>query len=133
MKRVKGYILVDALVSVALAALTGAVATTLLVWTAHSLERSQARGEAAVLMQRLYEEARLASPADLAAPAGGQAGGFRWRRTPLGLVDRPFGAGPQRVRLDLAWRAGGEAQASHIEAWVTPPGAEAGAPAEAAP
>jgi type II secretory pathway pseudopilin PulG len=118
-RRARGFILVDALVSVALAALTGAVAVTLLVWTARSLDRSQARLEAAALVERLYEEARLASPDDLSAAASGQAGRYRWRRLPLGLVDRPFGAGPQRIRLEVAWRAGGQPQSSHVEAWIT--------------
>lgn len=119
MRSVRGYILVDALVSVALAAITGAVATTLLVWTTQSLDRSKARIEAAAVVEQLYEEARLASPADLAGPASGQAGRYRWRRTPLGLVDPAFGAGPRRIRLDLSWRAGGQAQYSRVEAWVT--------------
>jgi type II secretory pathway pseudopilin PulG len=115
----RGYILIEALVSVALAAVTGAVAVTLLVWTARTMERSQTRIEAAALVERLYEEARLASPADLAAPAAGQAGRYRWRRQPLGLVDRSLGGGPERVRLDVSWRAGGQPQASHVEAWIT--------------
>ncbi|MDQ0465743.1 type II secretory pathway pseudopilin PulG [Caulobacter ginsengisoli] len=119
----RGYILVDALVSVALAAVTGAVAVTLLVWTAHSLERSKARLEAATVVERLYEEARLASPVQLASPAGGQIGRYRWRRLPLGLVDRPFGAGPQRVRLEVTWRAGGRPQSDRVEAWITGGGA----------
>lgn len=114
----RGFILVDALVSVALAALTGAVATTLLVWTAQSLDRSRARLEAAVLMERLYEEARVASPAELTGPAAGEAGRFRWRRTPLGPVDRTAAGGPERLRFDVAWRAGGQPQSSRIEAWV---------------
>ncbi len=118
-RRVRGFILVEALVSVALAALTGAVAVTLLVWTAQSLERSQARLEAATLVEQLYEEARLATPADLGRPADGQIGRYHWRRLPLGLVDQPFGAGPERVRLDVTWRAGGRPQTSHVEAWIT--------------
>lgn len=117
-RRAGGYILVDALVSVALAALTGAVATTLLVWTAQSLDRSRARLEAAGLVERLYEEARLASPAELDSPETGTAGRYRWRRVPLGLVDRPLGAGPRRVRFELAWQAGGRPQGSRVEAWI---------------
>ena len=117
-RRADGYILVDALVSVALAALTGAVATTLLVWTAQSLDRSRARTEAAGLVERLYEEARLESPSELDGPETGTAGRYRWRRVPLGLVDRPFGAGPRRVRFELAWQAGGRPQSSRVEAWI---------------
>jgi type II secretory pathway pseudopilin PulG len=119
----RGFILVEALVSVALAGLTAAAAITLLVWTARTIDRAQARMDAATVVERIYEEARLAGPAGLGAPASGVSGRFRWRRMPLGLFDRTFGAGPRRIRIEVTWTAGARPDRSVIEALVTGAGA----------
>ena len=113
-----GFILAEALVSLGLAALTGALALTLLVWAARTIDRARARMEAATVIERLYEEARLATPADLRAVASGTSGRYRWRRLPRGpvLIAQPNGA--QRVRLEASWIAGGRPDRSIVEAVV---------------
>ena len=117
MKR-SGFILAEALVSLGLAALTGALALTLLVWAARTIDRAGARMEAATVIERLYEEARLASPADLRAVTSGTAGRYRWRRLSRGPVDGSSPNGAQRVRLEATWTAGGRPDRSAIEAVV---------------
>lgn len=113
-----GFILAEALVSLGLAALTGALALTLLVWAARTIDRAQARMEAATVIERLYEEARLATPADLRAMTAGSAGRYRWRRLPRGPVEAAQPNGAQRVRLEATWSAGGRPDRSAIEAVV---------------
>lgn len=113
-----GFILAEALVSLGLAALTGALALTLLVWAARTIDRAQARMEAATVIERLYEEARLATPADLRAVTSGTLGRYRWRRLPRGPVEIASPNGAQRVRLEATWTAGGRPDRSAIEAVV---------------
>ena len=113
-----GFILAEALVSLGLAALTGALALTLLVWAARTIDRARARMEAATVIERLYEEARLAAPADLRAVTSGTSGRYRWRRLPRGPVDVAQPNGAQRVRLETTWMAGGRPDRSGIEAVV---------------
>ncbi len=117
MKR-DGFILAEALVSLGLAALTGALAVTLLVWAARTIDRAQARMAAATLIERLYEEARLTTPADLRTVTTGKAGRYRWRRLPRGPVEIAIPNGAQRVRLEAAWTAGGRPDRSSIDAVV---------------
>ncbi|MDO9337705.1 MAG: hypothetical protein Q7T61_15015 [Caulobacter sp.] len=113
-----GFILAEALVSLGLAALTGALALTLLVWAARTIDRAQARIAAATVIERLYEEARLATPADLRAMTSGKTGRYSWRRLPRGPVEAAAPAGAQRVRLEATWTAGGRPDRSVIDAVV---------------
>jgi type II secretory pathway pseudopilin PulG len=113
-----GFILAEALVSLGLAALTGALALTLLVWAARTIDRARARMEAATVIERLYEEARLATPADLRAVTSGTSGRYRWRRLPRGPVEIAQPNGAQRVRLEAIWTAGGRSDRSAIEAVI---------------
>ena len=103
MKR-SGFILAEALVSLGLAALTGALALTLLVWAARTIDRAGARMEAATVIERLYEEARLASPADLRAVTSGTAGGCRAGRSTAPARTAPSGCGWRRPGRPAAGR-----------------------------
>ena len=116
--RKQGFILAEALVSLGLAALTGTLAVTLLVWAARTIDRAQARMAAATVIERLYEEARLTSPADLRAVASGRSGRYRWRRLPRGPVEIASPGGAQRVRLEVTWSAGARPDRSAIDAVV---------------
>lgn len=118
MKTRRGFILAEALVSLGLATLTGALALTLLVWAARTIDRAQARMAAATVVERLYEEARLTTPADLRAAASGREGRYRWRRLPRGPVDLASPNGAQRVRLEVTWTAGARPDRSAIDAIV---------------
>ena len=122
MKRPKtprgGFILAEALVSLGLAALTGALALTLLVWAARTIDRAQARMAAATVIERLYEEARLTTPADLRAMTSGRTGRYRWRRLPRGPVEVGSPDGAQRVRLEVTWVAGARPDRSAIDAVI---------------
>lgn len=113
-----GFILAEALVSLGLAALTGALAVTLLIWAVRTIDRAQARMAAATVIERLYEEARLTTPADLRAVASGKTGRYRWRRLPRGPVDVTHPDGAQRVRLEATWTAGARPDRSGIDAIV---------------
>ncbi|MDB5469209.1 MAG: hypothetical protein JWR84_769 [Caulobacter sp.] len=117
MKR-QGFILAEALVSLGLAALTGTLALTLLVWAARTIDRAQARMAAATVIERLYEEARLTSQADLRAVASGRTGRYRWRRLPRGAVEIANPNGAQRVRLEVTWSAGARPDRSAIDAVI---------------
>ncbi|WGM40228.1 hypothetical protein [Caulobacter sp. NIBR1757] len=117
MKR-KGFILAEALVSLGLATLTGALALTLLVWAARTIDRAQARMAAATVIERLYEEARLTTPADLRAMTSGRMGRYRWRRLPRGPVEVSSPDGAQRVRLEVTWTAGARPDRSAIDAVI---------------
>ncbi len=114
----EGFILAEALVSLGLAALTGTLSLTLLVWAARTIDRAQARLAAATVVERLYEEARLTTRADLRAVTSGRTGRFSWRRLPRGPVEftRPDGA--QRIRLEVTWTAGARPDRSAIDAVV---------------
>lgn len=113
-----GFILAEALVSLGLAALTGALALTLLVWAARTIDRARARMAAATVIERLYEEARLTTPADLRAAASGKTGRYRWRRLPRGPVEVSSPSGAQRIRLEVTWTAGARPDRSAIDAIV---------------
>lgn len=113
-----GFILADALVSLGLAALTGALALTMLSWAARTIDRAQARMAAATVIERLYEEARLTTPADLRAMTSGRTGRYRWRRLPRGPVDIASPDGAQRVRLEVTWMAGARPDRSAIDAVI---------------
>jgi type II secretory pathway pseudopilin PulG len=116
--RKSGFILAEALVSLGLAALTGTLALTLLVWAARTIDRAQARMAAATVVEQLYEEARLTTPADLRAVTSGRTGRYRWRRLPRGPVERSIPNGAQRVRLEVTWTAGARPDRSVIDAVI---------------
>lgn len=116
--RKPGFILAEALVSLGLAALTGTLALTLLVWAARTIDRAQARMAAATVVEQLYEEARLTTPADLRAVTSGRTGRYRWRRLPRGPVENAIPNGAQRVRLEVTWTAGARPDRSVIDAVI---------------
>ena len=116
--RKSGFILAEALVSLSLAALTGTLALTLLVWAARTIDRAQARMAAATVVEQLYEQARLTTPADLRAMTSGRTGRYRWRRLPRGPVEAASPNGAQRVRLEVTWTAGARPDRSVIDAVI---------------
>lgn len=119
-RRARGFIIADALVSVALAAMTATLAITLLIWTTRALDQAQTRIGAARVMERLYEEARLASRGDLAGTHEGVIGRYHWRRTGLGTGARAFGYGPERVRLEVRWSTAMRGNRDVVEALIIP-------------
>lgn len=119
----EGFILAEAVVSLSLAALTGALSLTLLTWAVRAIDRGEARMGAATVIEQIYEEARVASPAQLATTASGRIGRYQWRRIPQGPVDRRVPNGAQRIRLEATWTAGARPDRSVIGAVVTGAGA----------
>jgi type II secretory pathway pseudopilin PulG len=129
-RRARGYILAEALVSAALASLAGVLAVTLLIWSVESIERAQASLGAIRALDRLYEEARLETPADLGRPRSGVLGRYQWVRVPSrslaetsGLPPDPkFVDAPVPVRFVVQWTAGGRSQRRQLQAIVRPSG-----------
>jgi type II secretory pathway pseudopilin PulG len=130
--RARGYVLAEALVSAALASLAGGLAVTLLVWSAASVDRAQSAEGAIRVLDRLYEESRLATPAALGRPASGFIGRYQWIRAPgRSLGDAPgladdlrFAYSPVPVRFVVQWRAGGRTERRQLQAIVRPAGQE---------
>jgi type II secretory pathway pseudopilin PulG len=124
----RGYVLAEALVSAALASLAGVLAVTLLIWSARSIDRSQAAEGAIRVLDRLYQECRLASPEALGRPASGWVGRYQWVRIPgRSLGDAPGQApdpkladAPIPVRLVVQWTAGGKTDRRQLQAIVRP-------------
>lgn len=124
----RGYILAEALVSAALASLAGVLAVTLLVWSARTIDRAQSAVGAIRVLDRLYQESRLASPEALGRPASGYVGRYQWVRIPgrpLGDVagqepDLKLADSPIPVRLVVQWTAGGKADRRQLQAIVRP-------------
>jgi type II secretory pathway pseudopilin PulG len=128
----RGYILAEALVSAAIASLAGVLSVTLLIWSAERIDRAQSSVGAIRALDRLYEEARLASPDALGRPASGVLGRYHWVRVP----GRPLGAAPGMapdpkladspvpVRFFVEWSAGGRLERRQLQAVVRAAGAE---------
>ena len=124
----RGYVLAEALGSAALASLAGVLAVTLLIWSARAIDRAQA-GEGAVrVLDRLYQESRLASPEALGRPASGYVGRYQWVRIPgRSLGDEPgqdpdprLADAPTPVRFVVQWTAGGKPARTQLQAIVRP-------------
>ena len=128
----RGYILAEALVSAALASLAGALAVTLLIWSAQSIDRSQSALGAIRVLDRLYEEARLATPDALGRPASGYIGRYQWVRIGgRSLDDTAYDADPKLadapmpVRFYVQWSAAGRTERRTLQAIVRPASAAA--------
>jgi type II secretory pathway pseudopilin PulG len=124
----RGYVLAEALVSAALASLAGVLAVTLLIWSARAIDRAQAAEGAMRVLDRLYQESRLASPAALAQPASGYVGRYQWVRIPgRSLGDTPgqqpdpkLADAPTPERFVVLWIAGGKPTRTQLQAIVRP-------------
>jgi type II secretory pathway pseudopilin PulG len=124
----RGYVLAEALVSAALASLAGVLAVTLLIWSARAIDRSQAAEGAIRVLDRLYQEARLASPDALRRPSSGWFGRYQWVRIPgRALGDEPgqepdpkLADAPVPVRFVVQWRTGGKVDRRQLQAIVRP-------------
>jgi type II secretory pathway pseudopilin PulG len=124
----RGYVLAEALVSAALASLAGVLAVTLLIWSARSIDRSQAAEGAIRVLDRLYQESRLASPEALGRPGSGYVGRYQWVRIPSRpLGDDPgqppdpkFADSPIPLRFVVQWTAGGRTDRRQMQAIVRP-------------
>jgi len=130
-RRLRGYILAEALISAAIASLAGALSVTLLIWSTEAIDRSQSSIGAMRVLDRLYEESRLLTPDDLGRPASGVLGRYQWVRAPgqpLGF-EAPYS--PVPVRFFVQWTAGGRVERRTLQA-VLRPAAPAG-PQDAAP
>ena len=131
----RGYVLAEALVSAALASLAGVLAVTLLIWSARSIDRSQSAEGAIRVLDRLYQECRLASPEALGRPASGYFGRYQWVRIPSRALSDDAGRDPDPkladspipVRLVVQWTAGGRTDRRQLQAVVRPAIAEPGA------
>jgi hypothetical protein len=128
-RRGAGYVLAEALVSAAIASLAGALSVTLLIWSAEKIDQAQSSLGAIRVLDRLYEEARLASPDALARPANGRLGRYQWVRAPgraLGDAGAPpdpkLADAPIPVRFVVAWPAGGKLERRQLQAIVRPLG-----------
>ncbi len=131
----RGYVLAEALVSAALASLAGVLAVTLLIWSARSIDRSQSAEGAVRVLDRLYQECRLASPDALGRPASGYVGRYQWVRIPGRALsdgagqepDPKLADSPIPVRLVVQWTAGGRPDRRQLQAIVRPAIAAPGA------
>jgi type II secretory pathway pseudopilin PulG len=119
-RRARGYILAEALISAAIASLTGLLSVTLLIWSAEAIDRAQSAVGATQVLSRLYEEARTLTPDDLGRPANGMIGRYQWVRAPGLSLDRDNDYSPAPVRFVVAWTAGGKPQRMMIEAVMRP-------------
>ena len=144
MKRARGksgYVLAEALVSAALASLAGVLSVTLLIWSARAIDRSQAAEGAIRVLDRLYQETRLASPDALGRPSSGWVGRYQWVRIPArALGDEPgqepnpkLADAPFPERFVVQWRAGGKVDRRQMQAIVRPAIPEPATPETAVP
>jgi type II secretory pathway pseudopilin PulG len=129
-KASSGYVLAEALVSAALASLAGVLAVTLLIWSAERIDRAQSAEGAIRVLDRLYEESRLATPDALGRPASGFVGRYQWVRVPgraLGDDNGPppdpkLAYAPIPVKFYVQWTAGGRTERRQLQAIVRPAG-----------
>ncbi|HEY1752021.1 MAG TPA: hypothetical protein VGG29_12200 [Caulobacteraceae bacterium] len=124
-RRLKAYVLAEALISAAVASLAGTLAVTLLIWSAQSIDRSQTSIGAMKALDRLYEESRLLSPSALGRPASGVLGRFQWLRIPsaslaVGADDPKLAYAPTPLRLVVRWTSGGRVEQRQLTAIVRP-------------
>jgi len=119
-RSVRGYILAEALISAAIASLTGALSVTLLIWSAESIDRSQSSVGAMRVLDRLYEESRLLTPDDLGRPASGMLGRYQWVRSPGRPLSDDLPYSPTPVRFVVQWTSGGRVERRSIQAVIRP-------------
>ena len=124
----RGYILAEALISAAIASLTGLLSVTLLIWSAEAIDRAQSAVGATQVLARLYEEARTLTPGDLGRPANGVMGRYQWVRAPSLSLDRDNDYSPAPVRFVVAWTAGGRPQRMMLETILRPSARAAATP-----
>ena len=115
-----GYILAEAMVSAALAALCGALALTLLVWSGEAIDRAQSSLGAIRALDRLYEESRLLPPRELGRPSNGVLGRYNWIRAPGVSLDPTKDYAPVPVRFFVQWTAAGRVERREMQAIVRP-------------
>jgi hypothetical protein len=124
----RGYILAEALISAAIASLTGLLSVTLLIWSAEVIDRAQSSVGATRQLARLYEESRLLTPDDLGRPGSGVLGRYTWVRSPGPPLDRDNPYSPAPVRFTVQWMAGGRLERMSVQAIVRPSARPAAAP-----
>ena len=130
--RLRGYVLAEALVSAAIASLAGVLSVTLLIWSAEKVDQAQSSLGAVRVLDRLYEEARLETPAGLDRPRSGVLGRYRWVRVPGRPLSEAPGVAPDAkladapipVRFFVEWSAGGKLQRRRLETLVRAAGKE---------
>lgn len=127
-RRLRGYVLAEALVSAAIATLAGGLSVMLLVWAARSVWADQDSIGALRVLERVYEESRLLTPRALQTLGQGTYGQYRWMRIPGARLDARFDAAPVPVRLEVWWTAGGQPRSRHLDALIAAGGVEAGTP-----
>jgi len=116
----RGYILAEALISAAIAALAGALSVTLLIWSAEAIDRSQSSIGAMRVLDQLYEESRLLSPDYLGRPASGVLGRYQWVRAPSQSLGFEAPYSPVPVRFYVQWTSGGRLERRTIQAVLRP-------------
>lgn len=119
-KGAAGFILVEALVSAAVAGLAAALAILVLVTVAGQLERAAAERGAAQLTRAVYEEARLTPAAQLKGAATGQVGRYAWLRTGGGALSPDLPDSPVKVRIDVRWTVHGRPYRHGVQAVIAP-------------
>jgi hypothetical protein len=95
----------------------------LLIWAAAAVDRAQSTVGAAKVMERIYEESRLLTPAQLSTPASGVLGRYRWSRSPGARLDPRFDFAPAPVRISVSWTASGRPEQRNLDALIAPGGA----------
>jgi len=116
----RGFILAEAVVSTAIAGLAATLAIIVLITVSGQLERASAERGAARLTQAVYEEARLASAAQLNGVATGQIGRYSWLRKGSGPVNRDLPDSPVDVRIDVRWAVRGQPYKHSVRAVIAP-------------
>ena len=119
-RRAGGYVLAEALVSAALAAMASTLAIVLLIWAAAAVDRAQSSVGAMRVMERVYEESRLLTPSQLYTSARGVLGRYSWSRTSGPKLDQRFDFAPAPVRITVRWTASGRAEERHLDALIAP-------------
>lgn len=102
--RLGGFVLAEALVAAALAALSMAFALKLLAWT---VERGQSAGntlQAVRVIERIYEESLADPAAARSRPSAGQTGRFFWSRAALSPDPARVREPVSVVRIEVRWR-----------------------------
>ena len=75
-----GYLMVDALVAVMIAAVAAGLALRLIAWAVHQVKVAEAVTQRTRVLELLYERARVSPPVDLDKPQAGQIGQVHWAR-----------------------------------------------------
>jgi hypothetical protein len=120
--RAGGYVLAEALISAAIAAVTAGLSITLLAWSVRSVAASQASLGAVRVLGRVYEESRLLPPGALGGVGQGQMGRYHWTRIPRPSLDSRFAAAPVPVRMVVSWTQNSQVQTRELDAVIAPGG-----------